>query len=438
MSGFIDAVGSFAPLVVFLLAAAESAVFAGLVVPGELAVILGGVAAGAGRVPLLLMIAVAIAGAIVGDSIGYRLGNRWGPRVMASPRLVKVSARMDRATHMLSQQGWWALVVARFAAVLRAVVPFAAGMGSMPYRRFVLGNAVGGLLWGSAFTLLGYFAGANYPRVEHWFRTGGLVFAALGAAVGLIVWATKWTQRNHQNVAEKLARLARRRPFSFPISLVRGTRRPLLTLTLTAAGIVAGLWVFGGLLQDVIGSEEFFFFDISAIRYLDANRLPELIAASRAINSATAPSVVAIVGGIAAGFFLIRRHRRLSGAIAVSTAGSWVIVEITRAALDRTPPDVQPLIAGAGYGFPSLQVAMVSSIMLLAAWPWVSGHWRSAVFRFGVAATIIVVTGFSRVILLVEYPSDVIAGVAVAVAWTLMVCAFFSRESSPGRGSVET
>lgn len=429
MSGLINAVGAFAPIVVFLLAAAESAAFAGLVVPGELAVILGGVAAGAGRVPLSLMIVVAIAGAIVGDSIGYQMGNRFGPRLLASPRLGRVSTHMNRATEMLSQRGWWALVVARYASVLRAVIPFAAGMGHMPYRRFLLGNAVGGILWGATFTLAGYFAGANYQRVEHWFRTGGLVFVFLALLVGGIVWTTRWAQRNPDYVSQRLSRLARRWPFRYPVSRVRQANRPGLALTLTGLTIVAGLWVFGGLLQDVIGSEEFFFFDISAIRYLDANQVPELISVSRAVNIMTAPLVVGSVAAVVAAISLIRHQRRVSAAIAVSMAGSWAIVEIVRTGVDRRPPTVEPLVIGAASGFPSLQVALVTSILLVAAWPWLSRHWKAAVFRFGAAATIIVVAGFARVILLVAYPSDVIAGIAVAGAWTLLVCALFDQET---------
>ena len=189
MTRLFEIVGPFAPIAVFVLAAAESAAFVGVVVPGELAVILGGVAAGTGGVSLWLMIPAAIAGAIAGDSIGYRLGHRIGPALLSRPKMARVSSRMDAAASMLTERGWWALVVARFAAVLRAVVPFAAGMARMPYRKFLLGNAIGGMLWGATFTMVGYLAGANYPRVERWIRTGGLAVVVVLSLVGAIVWA---------------------------------------------------------------------------------------------------------------------------------------------------------------------------------------------------------------------------------------------------------
>src|SRR4051794_25860005 len=69
-------------LAVFLLPALESSAFIGFVFPGEIAVILGGVAAAAGRMPLPVMIVAAILGAIIGDSVGYAIGKRWGDQML--------------------------------------------------------------------------------------------------------------------------------------------------------------------------------------------------------------------------------------------------------------------------------------------------------------------------------------------------------------------
>src|SRR5947208_10830403 len=63
---------------VFLLPALEASAFVGFVFPGEIAVILGGVVASQGRVPLAAVIVAAVSGAIIGDSIGYAIGKRWG------------------------------------------------------------------------------------------------------------------------------------------------------------------------------------------------------------------------------------------------------------------------------------------------------------------------------------------------------------------------
>jgi len=418
---FLAAAGPFAPLLVFLLASAESAAFMGLFVPGELAVILGGVAAGTGSVSLWVMIPAAVAGAIVGDSIGYRLGKTLGPSLLHRKRLAKLARQMDRAGSLLSQRGWWALVVARFASVLRAVVPFAAGIGNMAYRRFLLGNVIGGVAWGTTFTLVGYFAGANYPRVEKWFRTGGLAVAGIALMIGAIVWLTRWTQRHQDAVLARVHRFTRIRPIRWLTAQVRRPHLGGITLTLTGAAIVGGAWVFGGLVQDILGSEEFFFFDLATIRYLTDHPIDPLVAIARAVNAATDARILLPLSAIAVAAALIRGPIRRAATLLASIAGQWAIIEVSEALVRRTPPDAIPLAPRLDYGFPSEQVALVTAIAVAAAWAWNRTSWQTTIRRYGIATLTITAAGISRVVLLIEYPSDTIAAAAIATVWTLIV-----------------
>lgn len=433
MNSLISAAGPWTPLVVFALASAESAAFVGLVVPGELAVILGGVVAGTGAVPLWLMISAAVLGAVVGDSVGYYLGHRTGPALLRQRRMKRVSEYMGRASRLLSERGWWALVVARFASVLRAVVPFAAGMGQMPYRRFLLGNVVGGVTWGTLFTVAGYLAGANYAIVEKWFRTGGLAVVGLAVLVGGIVWLTRWTQRNRAKVDAFLDRIVNAKPARL---FRRATGRiPLtgLALAATASVIVASTWLFAGLIQDVLGSEEFFFFDLSAIRYLGDHPIPELVSIARVVNLISDPRLMAgltILGAILAATIFHRRGP--AGALVLATAGQWAVVELTAALVGRAPPAVAPLVARTDYGFPSEHVALFTALVLVAAWPWNHPGWTATVRRFGLAVVAISIAGAARVVLLAEYPSDALAGAAIAAAWALLICLTFSLRPTRG------
>jgi undecaprenyl-diphosphatase len=185
------------------------------------------------------------------------------------------------------------------------------------------------------------------------------------------------------------------------------------------------MWVFGGLAQDVIGTEEFFILDLSVIRYLDSNRIPALISVARVLNAATQPTVLVLVGALASGAALFVKRYRLIAAAVIAGLGQWIIVEITAALVDRTPPGVEALVARVDYGFPSEQVALVTAVAVVAVWPWTRPSWRTNVMRFGAAVMIVTLVGTSRVVLLVEYPSDVIAGAAVAAAWALLVCLAF-------------
>jgi membrane-associated protein len=153
---------------VFALPALEASTFAGIVVPGELTVVLGGVLAHAGRVPLWAVVAAGAAGAIAGDSIGYAVGRRVGARLLTHlPRRLVRPGNVERATALLRRLGGRAVFIGRFVTAFRALVPGLAGMAAVPYRTFAAYNAAGGLLWATGFALLGFMAGRAYRTAEH-------------------------------------------------------------------------------------------------------------------------------------------------------------------------------------------------------------------------------------------------------------------------------
>ena len=123
----------------FMLPALEAPAFLGLVLPGELALLLGGVLASQDRIPLAGALAVGVAGAVAGDSAGYWIGRRWGPRLLTSRLGRRVGpARLHKVEALLLRGGGWPLVVGRGTAGARVVLPGLAGMLGLRYRVFVL------------------------------------------------------------------------------------------------------------------------------------------------------------------------------------------------------------------------------------------------------------------------------------------------------------
>lgn len=192
-------------VVVYLLVAAlvfgEAAFFIGFILPGETAVVLGGVLAHRGQVSLSVLLVVVAASAIAGDSVGYEVGKVAGPRLLRSKFLRKRHRQIDGARLFLRRYGGWAVVLGRFTAFLRAVTPALAGTAGLPYRRFLPFNAIGGVLWGTAFTLVGYLAGASYERVEKLIGRGALVVAAL-VVTAVIVAAIILHRRREKSLEE--------------------------------------------------------------------------------------------------------------------------------------------------------------------------------------------------------------------------------------------
>lgn len=175
------AVGGFALL--------ESAAFAGLIVPGETAMLLGGALAALGQVSLPLMIAAAIVGAVLGDLVGYGIGSSLGPRLRtgALGRLVGAH-RWDRADDLIRRRGPAAVFLGRWIGLARALVPAVAGATGMPLGRFLLWNVLGGTTWATTVLLVGYAAGTSWTAVQGWLGTAMTVSTAvLGALLVLSV-----------------------------------------------------------------------------------------------------------------------------------------------------------------------------------------------------------------------------------------------------------
>lgn len=125
--------GAAAYLVVGTLALAEAAAFIGLLVPGELAAILGGVLGQQGRVSVLGMIAVVSIAAVVGDSTAYVVGRRLGPAFAAGRPWI--AAQVERARAYLHERGARAILIGRWIGVLRVLLWPASVAGCSPAHR---------------------------------------------------------------------------------------------------------------------------------------------------------------------------------------------------------------------------------------------------------------------------------------------------------------
>lgn len=169
----------------------EDALFFGFVLPGETAAVLGGVIAGQGKVSVYWLCATVVLAAIAGDSVGYEVGRRFGPRILQTKALRGHQQRIGQAQEFIRRRGPAAVFLGRFIAFFRALMPALAGISRMPYPTFLLFNALGGLVWGVGFTLLGYFAGTAYKQVEKTAGTAVAVVVAVVVVAAVVVWQVR-------------------------------------------------------------------------------------------------------------------------------------------------------------------------------------------------------------------------------------------------------
>jgi membrane-associated protein len=203
MSHLVDRLLGLHGLVVYLIVGglvfAEDALFVGFVIPGETAAILGGVVASRGNASLTAMCLVVVLAAIVGDSVGYEIGARYGRRLLSLRVLQRRKARINTARNTLARRGGPAVFGGRFVAFLRAVMPFLAGLSHMHYRRFLVYNAAGGLVWAIGCVLLGFLAGNSYAAVEKTFGRAATIAAAVVVIVAIAIWRIRRHQRDRAN-----------------------------------------------------------------------------------------------------------------------------------------------------------------------------------------------------------------------------------------------
>ncbi|WP_433493594.1 DedA family protein [Micromonospora sp. CA-248089] len=175
---------------VIVLPALESSTLLGLVVPGETAILIGGLVAHGGALPLWAVVAAGAAGACLGDQAGYAIGRRYGAGVLArAPRVLRRRLDIARARRLVARRGAWAVLIGRWVAVLRAVVPMIAGAGGMRWPVFLRANLAGGLVWATAVALLGYLGAASYRYLERELGIGEWALLALiGVGVALRAW----------------------------------------------------------------------------------------------------------------------------------------------------------------------------------------------------------------------------------------------------------
>jgi membrane-associated protein len=145
----------------------ETGLFVGFFLPGDSLLVTAGIFAAAGRLNLGLLLSLASLAAIAGDQLGYWIGRKAGQALYKREDSLFFKKRhLERAHEFYEKYGGKTIVIARFVPIIRTFAPPVAGAARMDYRRFVLYNIFGGLLWVLGTVLLGYFLGSSIPNVE--------------------------------------------------------------------------------------------------------------------------------------------------------------------------------------------------------------------------------------------------------------------------------
>ena len=144
----------------FAIVFSETGLLIGLIIPGDSLLFTVGVVAGAGHLDILVVNAVLITAAMLGDSTGYLLGYKTGPRIFSRPdsRLFK-QEYVTRTKAFYDRYGGKTILFARFLPIVRTFAAYLAGVGEMPYLRFLPYSVCGAIGSVTLLTTLGYKLG---------------------------------------------------------------------------------------------------------------------------------------------------------------------------------------------------------------------------------------------------------------------------------------
>jgi membrane protein DedA with SNARE-associated domain/membrane-associated phospholipid phosphatase len=419
-------------VLVGVLAFAESGAFVGLIVPGETALIVGGVVAGQGQIDVILLIAIAWFCAVAGDLVSLTLGHRLGRAFLVKhgPKVGITEPRIEQVERFYERRGGTAIFLGRFVGLARAIQPFLAGSSGMPARRFLPSDILAAGIMATGFCLLGYVFWHSLDKVLSLAKKGTLALGTTIAVLAGLVALVRWLRvpDNRRRLAAWIDEHANRPLVGPPIraarALARRAQRPArfvwarltpgdglgLELTTLLAVASVGSFVFFGYLIVLQPVTKLTPGDVRAAHWaadLQAHWLDQLA------KVVTVLGALPVAGGalaIVAAVLIVRGHRVEGIALLAGIVLLYVGVHITKILTDRPRP-AHPLVDANGSAYPSGHAAYATcwvamAVALRHAFPRLAA--RAALLTVGIVLAVVV--GLTRIQLHVHWFSDVAGG----------------------------
>jgi membrane protein DedA with SNARE-associated domain/membrane-associated phospholipid phosphatase len=444
--------GSWAYLLVGVIAMAETAAFIGFIAPGEFTVIFGGVLAGEGSLSIELLIGIVWACAVAGDSIGFMLGRRFGRGfALKYGHLLRLTEeRLHRVEEYFARHGGKTIIIGRWIGLVRPLMPFTAGASGMPYKQFLPYDVLSAGLFGTTFCLLGFIFYRSFTRIANFAGKGSIALAILiGVSFG-IYHAVKHLRRpdERRRLVAWIERQAQR-PVLRPLAAVAralwvALLRPVWRFVVRPAWLVIApplRFTVNRLTPGELGIEFTTLLSIAAVSIytivLQINLTQSgdpLITGDRWAHDlgrdihmgalTTLAKTLSFLGSLwvvvaavvaTSAFLAARRRIAETAALVVGFVTTDITFHVIKAAVDRArPPDA--LVDSSGSAYPSGHAALAVTYLAIAVLLAREGPAARRLAILGTGLVLAVAIGLSRVYLRVHWLSDVGGGWAVGLA----------------------
>lgn len=430
--GVIGAYPMLALAVVFVTACAESVALIGTVVPAGAVMFAAGALIGAGVLDGWATMLIAAAGAVAGDGVSYELGRRYRSHVRDWWARTGHLTVYERGEQFVLRHGMKSIVLARFFAPVRAVVPVVVGCASLPRRSFYPVNVVSALAWAPAHIAPGILFGASATLAE---AVSARLAAILLVVAGLVtaVWfgVRVAIRRGAPLLRRALSGAARVCAHRWPRvavllrALAGSGRRVPGAFAALALLFVGSLWVFAVIVEDVVANAPLMRVDTVLYGFLQDLRTPPVdmaMTAVAALNGRNAGLIVA-----AAFLVWLAIHRCwLTAVWWMATVGVAVVLVPTFGG--GTLPVNTP-VGGIGMHIPLPDGDAAFCVVTYGFMSWVLTFGQSALWRRSVATAVVlwvVLGGFARLYLGKTWLSGLLGGWSLGLAWFTVLAGIYA------------
>ncbi|MFH1193362.1 MAG: LssY C-terminal domain-containing protein [bacterium] len=432
--------------IIFLVAFLESLTIIGSFVPGTIITLFFGFLASQNFFDIGDLIWFAAAGAILGDVASYYLGRKGTHLFKNENKLLKLS-HLEKGEKFFHRHGAKSLLLGRFVAPLRAIIPFIAGLSKMRQRPFWFWAIFGGFFWAAIYLLAGYFFGGALGAAEAWSARIGifiLIFAVFLAVIWLAIKKGKpfygFIKSILISIKEAVVfnpdvkKFVGRHPRFFNFLKNRLDRKNFsgLTLTFLLASFIYIFAHFVGVIADVVTSETIVSADIRVENLLASFRNPALVKVFYFITVLGDWAIVAGLAIVLSILFFAWKKRHYIVPLFVSLSGSAIFVYIGKIIVHRPrPAGAIPVYIEQSFSFPSGHAAMAAAFygfimyFFWKEWP----HWKYRLNIVFLWIALSLAVGLSRLYLGVHYLSDVFGGYLVGLLWLIIAITIEERRS---------
>ncbi|MCB1760090.1 MAG: VTT domain-containing protein [Gammaproteobacteria bacterium] len=422
----------------FSVAMAESLALVGMIVPG-VAIMFGiGALIAAGAIDFGTAMAWAVAGAVAGDGLSFWFGRHYRDRLRAVWPFTRYPQSLARGIEFFEKYGGKSVAIGRFFGPVRAVIPLVAGMMGMSPGRFAVANVLSALAWAPAYLLPGVVFGSSLKLASEVALRLVIVLLLLVALGWFAYWIIHRTFSYLQPRAGRLLNLALQWGERHP--LVRSTAEALIdpqhpeargvSILATVLLLMALLFalVTGWTLADPGASSGI---NETVLNTLQSLRSPwgdHLFVSITAL--ADAKSLALLVSMVLA-WLLLMRQRRAALYWLVATGFALLAAPLIKLVL-RIPRPLLAPATGDSFAFPSghtLWATIAFGFLAVLIARGLDPRWRW--LPYSLAGMLVSGVALSRLYLGMHWLADVLASIALGVAWLAGLGIAYSRHVAP-------